>query len=102
MAAITVCTMGICAALPTFWPLPSLYLSGAAAAAGIALINSVGNLSGFVGPYITGQLAELTGSQQAGMWVVGAVMVMAGVVVIAMKSTLKQDAAEELEPARSE
>lgn len=102
MSAITVCTMGICAALPTFWPLPSLYLSGAAAAAGIALINSVGNLSGFIGPYITGKLAEITGSQQAGMWVVGVVMVLAGVVVIAMKSTLKQDAAEALEQGPGE
>jgi MFS family permease len=91
MAAITVCTMGICAALPTFWPLPSLFLTGASAAAGIALINSFGNLSGFIGPLVTGKLAEVTGSQQAGMWVVGAVMVLAAVVVVALKSTLAPD-----------
>ncbi|MEO7374262.1 MAG: MFS transporter [Terrimesophilobacter sp.] len=87
MVAVTICTMGICAALPTFWPLPSLFLSGAAAAAGIALINSVGNTAGFLGPYITGWLADLTGTQQAGMWVVGFAMVAAGVVVVALKAT---------------
>src|SRR6185312_9642798 len=65
MAAVTVCAVG------TFWPLPSQFLTGAAAAGGIALINSLGNLSGFVAPYVTGGLADLTGSQRAGLWVVG-------------------------------
>lgn len=91
MVAITICTMGICAALPTFWPLPSLFLTGAAAAAGIAFINSFGNFSGFIGPLVTGKLAEITGSQQAGMWVVGAVMVLASLVVVRLKTTLAPD-----------
>lgn len=91
MAAISICTMGICAALPTFWPLPSLFLTGAAAAAGIAFINSFGNFSGFIGPLVTGKLAEVTGSQQAGMWVVGAVMVVASLVVVCLKRTLAPD-----------
>ena len=69
-----------------------MFLSGAAAAAGIALINSVGNTAGFFGPYITGWLKDLTGSQQAGMWVIGAVMVAAGVVVVALKATPVPDA----------
>ena len=46
------------------------YLAG-----GIALINSLGNLSGFVAPYVTGGLADLTGSQRLGLWVVGVAMV---------------------------
>lgn len=91
MVAITICTMGICAALPTFWPLPSLFLTGAAAAAGIAFINSFGNFSGFIGPLVTGKLAEITGSQQAGMWVVGAVMVLASLVVVRLRTTLAPD-----------
>ncbi len=97
MIAITICTMGICAALPTFWPLPTVFLSGAAAAAGIALINSIGNTAGFIGPYVTGWLRDLTGSQQAGMWVVGLVMIAAGVVAVVLKAAPKPDDADPLE-----
>ena len=49
--ALTICAMGIYAGLPTFWTLPTGFLTGSAAAGGIALINSIGNLGGFVGPY---------------------------------------------------
>lgn len=70
MVAVTICAVGVCAALPTFWALPSNFLSGAAAAGGIALINSLGNISGFAAPYITGALRDVTGSQRAGLWVV--------------------------------
>lgn len=89
--AVTVCTMGIMAALPTFWPLPTTFLTGTAAAGGIALINSLGNLAGFFGPYITGWLTDLTGNEKAGLWVVGAVMVAAGLVAIALRAAPKPD-----------
>ena len=82
IAAVTVCAVGTCAALPTFWPLPSQFLTGAAAAGGIALINSLGNVSGFVAPYVTGGLADLTGSQRAGLWVVGIVTVLAAITAL--------------------
>ncbi|GIL25175.1 MFS transporter [Actinocatenispora comari] len=85
MIAVTVCTMGICAALPTFWPLPTMFLTGAAAAGGIALVNSLGNLAGFAGPYVTGWLTDATGTEKAGLWVVGAFMVAAGVVAVALR-----------------
>ncbi|RZQ65074.1 MFS transporter [Amycolatopsis suaedae] len=85
MAAVTVCAVGVCAALPTFWALPSQFLSGAAAAGGIALINSLGNISGFAAPYVTGWLRDLTGSQKAGMWAVGICMVVAAGVAIALR-----------------
>src|SRR5450759_5281765 len=48
LAALTIATAGVLAATATFWSLPSDFLSGAAAAAGIAVINSVGNLSGYL------------------------------------------------------
>ena len=97
MAAVTVCTMGISAALPTFWALPTAFLTGAAAAAGIALINSVGNMAGFIGPYVTGWLTDLTHSEKAGLWVVGVVMVLAGLVVIALKAAPEPDDANAVE-----
>ncbi|MCP3799416.1 MFS transporter [Allokutzneria sp. A3M-2-11 16] len=85
MVAVTVCAVGVCSAMPTFWALPTTFLSGVAAAGAIGLINSLGNLSGFAAPYITGALADLTGTQRAGMWVVGGAMVLSAVVVLALR-----------------
>lgn len=82
MAAVTICAVGVCAALPAFWPLPSTFLTGAAAAGGIALINSLGNVSGFAAPYITGALGDLTGSQRTGLWLVGIVMVLGAIAAL--------------------
>ncbi|NMI01876.1 MFS transporter [Pseudonocardia acidicola] len=83
IAAVTVCACGVFAAIPVIWQLPSAFLTGAGAAAGIALINSFGNLSGFAGPYVTGWLADLTGSFRPGMWVVAGFMTLAAVIVVA-------------------
>jgi ACS family tartrate transporter-like MFS transporter len=58
---------GIMSMLPVFWSVPTSFLSGVAAAGGIALINSVGNVGGFVGPNLIGQPAELTGSFTPGL-----------------------------------
>jgi nitrate/nitrite transporter NarK len=57
-------------------------LTGLAAAGGIALINSIGNLSGFSGPYITGWLTGMTGNAKLAMWVVGAMSLAAAAVVV--------------------
>ncbi|MFB9906679.1 MFS transporter [Allokutzneria oryzae] len=85
MVAVTICAVGVCSAMPTFWALPTTFLSGVAAAGAIGLINSLGNLSGFAAPYITGALTDLTGSQRAGMWVVGGAMVLSAVVVLVLR-----------------
>ena len=84
IAVITVTACAIFSALPNFWALPARFLSGAAAAAGIALINTVGNLAGFVAPYITGLLKDSTGSYQAPMFIVGAFMLMSAVLAFAV------------------
>ena len=59
---------GFKAYLPAFWSLPSLFLTETAAAASIGLINSVGNLGGFLGPYAIGTLEKLTGSFEVGLF----------------------------------
>ena len=59
MAALSVAGFGIFGCLPVFWTFPTAFLSGAAAAGGIALINSIGNLAGFAGPYAMGRLKDL-------------------------------------------
>ncbi|MEV1118276.1 MFS transporter [Actinosynnema sp. NPDC049800] len=90
MVAVTVCAVGVCCALPTFWALPSSFLSGTAAAGGIALINSLGNISGFAAPYVTGWLRDFTGSQRAGMWMVGACMVAGALLALALGAKPEQ------------
>ncbi|NIH84684.1 MFS transporter [Amycolatopsis granulosa] len=62
VVAVCVSVAGIMTAMPQFWRIPAIGLTGAAAASGIALINSVSNVSGFVGPYFTGAIASATGS----------------------------------------
>ena len=91
MVAVGICAIGVCCALPTFWTLPTAFLTGAAAAGGIALVNSIGNIAGFAAPYITGFLADLTGTQNAGMWAVGAAMVGAGVLLLILRGLPKSD-----------
>ncbi|MFI6029091.1 MFS transporter [Amycolatopsis magusensis] len=92
MVAVTICATGVCSALPTFWALPSSFLSGAAAAGGIAMINSLGNISGFAAPYLTGWLKDATGSQRTGLWAVGLCMIAAAGVAIVLGKRIKQDA----------
>ena len=67
MVSLTVATLGILTTLPLFWSLPTAFLTGTAAAAGIALINSFGNLAGFASPYLVGWLKDSTHSTDAGM-----------------------------------
>ena len=67
MLALCVAGFGIFACLPVFWALPTAFLSGAAAAAGIAVINSIGNLAGFAGPFAMGWIKDHTGSYTGGL-----------------------------------
>ena len=62
MAAVSLAAVGIFSALPVFWTLPTAVLSGSAAAAGIAWINSIGNLGGYIGPKIFGELKDRMGN----------------------------------------
>jgi ACS family tartrate transporter-like MFS transporter len=73
IAAFSVATMALYSFPSPFWALPTVFLSGPAAAASIALINSTGNLGGFLGPYVIGYLSDLTGGFTAGLlYLVGA------------------------------
>ncbi len=69
VVAFTVAGMGIFSALPIVWTFPTAYLTGAAAAGGIAVVNAVGNLSGFAGPFAMGYIKDTTGSFDGGFWV---------------------------------
>ena len=67
MMALSIAGFGIFGCLPVFWTFPTAFLSGAAAAGGIALINSIGNLAGFAGPFAVGRIKDLTGSYTGGL-----------------------------------
>ena len=91
MIPVVITAMAIYCAIPCFWALPSHFLTGTAAAAAIALINSIGNLAGFAGPYVTGALHDATGSDKLGLWAVGAMMMLSGVLVIVLRAAPNPD-----------
>ena len=93
IACVSIFAVGILSGIAAFWPLPSAFLSGAAAAAAIALINSVGNSAGFFAPYITGFLADATGSADTGMWVIGAVLAVGAIITLVLGAMPKEKGA---------
>jgi nitrate/nitrite transporter NarK len=86
VAVITVTACSIFAALPVFWTVPSRFLTGAAAAAGIALINTMGNIAGFAAGYATGWLKDRTGDYYVPMFIVGGLMLLSAVLMVAISS----------------
>jgi ACS family tartrate transporter-like MFS transporter len=84
MIALTFGAFGVFAVLPIFWTLPTAFLSGAAAAAGIAVINSIGNLAGYFGPFIMGWLHDLTGSFSYALLAIALSAVIAMIIVLVL------------------
>ncbi len=85
IVALALASFGVNGAKGPLWALPSLFLSGAGAAAGIALINSLGNLGGFVGPEVIGWIKDRWGSYSGGLDVVGAMMALSAVLIVVMR-----------------
>ncbi|TFW07020.1 MFS transporter [Oxalobacteraceae bacterium OM1] len=82
VVALTFATFGILGALCQFWSIPPAFLGGTAAAAGIALINSVGNLAGFVSPYLVGWIKDATQSTDLGLYCVALSLIAAAAIVL--------------------
>ena len=91
MISFCIAGFGIFACLPVFWTLPTTFLSGAAAAAGIAVINSIGNLAGFAGPFAMGWIKDHTGSYAGGLLLLAAL----GIIAMGMVLMLGHDRASE-------
>jgi ACS family tartrate transporter-like MFS transporter len=81
IAAFAGASFGISGVLPVFWNLPTAFLGATAAAAGIAFINSVGNISGYAAPQLVGLLHDMSGGYRLPMLVMGGMVVLAGVLV---------------------
>ncbi len=85
MIFLTMITSGLLSALAVFWSLPVAFLSGTAAAAGIAWINSVGNLGGFFGPDLIGRIRTATDSNEMAFFAMSALMLLGALVVVVMR-----------------
>jgi hypothetical protein len=82
IAVLCAAGFGIFGSLPVFWTLPTAFLGGAAAAGGIALINSIGNLAGFVAPFVVGSIKDATGGFTGGLLCVSAASLVAAMIVL--------------------
>lgn len=91
--ALTLVNCGISASKPPLWSMPTLFLSGSAAAAGIATINSIGNLGGFVGPFMIGVIKEHTGSFTWGLYFVAALLVLSSLIVLLLSAMARKASA---------
>ena len=77
--------MGIYSLYGPFWALPNEFLAGFSAAAGIALINSLGNLGGFVGPFAMGAINKRTGSFRGGLVFAGVSLLISAILILALR-----------------
>jgi len=100
MVAITIAAIGVFCTFALFWTLPTAWLSGTAAAGGIALINSIGNLAGFGGPYLIGWIKEATGSTSTGLLVLAILPLIAGLLVLFGKHGTTTEFATPVAPLR--
>ncbi len=92
MIALTIGSIGTFAALPTFWSLPTALLTGTAAAGGIALINAVGNVGGFVGPYLVGWIRDTFKDPALATASLGGFMILAGVITLLLGHDSRMEA----------
>lgn len=88
--ALSIAAAGILSALPPFWSLPTALVSGTAAAAAIALINSFGNLGGFIGPIIIGRLVQASHSFQTSLLAIAATLLVGAAIALSMRRAQAQ------------
>lgn len=95
LSGLSLTAFGVSAAKPPLWSLPTTFFAGTAAAASIGLINSLGTLGGFVGPYMIGETSGTGGHFSRGLYLVGGTLIVSAVTIIAMrfacKATLPQN-----------
>jgi nitrate/nitrite transporter NarK len=96
IVAITIATLGLLSAVPVFWVLPTAFLSGTGAAAGIALIAAVGNLGGFAGPAFTGVMEDSTRGFEVPLTVLAVLLVLGALLVLFARQ--RPASVSELEP----
>lgn len=101
VTALVLVNVGISCAKPPLWSMPTLFLSGSAAATGIATINSIGNLGGFVGPAMIGWIKDRSGSFLGGLWFVAGLLVVSAVLTLVLARSANRTAAAVAEANRT-
>jgi MFS transporter, ACS family, tartrate transporter len=99
IAALCVAVMGINSFVATFWAVPSGFLTGRAAAGGIAMIVSIGNLGGFAGPYLIGLVRDLSGRFTAPLLMVGGILLVGALTMLAFGRQVRRAALPAALPA---
>ena len=89
LGALTVALVGITSARAIFWPIPTRFLSGVGAAAGLAFINSIGTIGGFAGPYLMGVMRDFTGSFTAGLLAMAGILLLTTLLAACLKLVIK-------------
>ncbi|WP_170985911.1 MULTISPECIES: MFS transporter [Rhizobium/Agrobacterium group] len=92
LIALTLVNIGISCSKPPLWSMPTLFLSGPAAAAGIATINSIGNLGGFVGPSVIGWVKDQTGGFSGGLYFVAGLLLLSAALTLVLSKTSQKSA----------
>jgi ACS family tartrate transporter-like MFS transporter len=95
IAGLSLTAFGVSAAKPPLWCLPTTFFAGTAAAASIGLINSLGTLGGFVGPYMIGSSNGTSGNFTRGLYLVGGTLIVSAATIILMRLVVAQGDAEE-------
>ena len=88
MIGLSLATMGALTGLPMFWPLPAAFLGSAAAAGGLALINSMGQVAGFVSPFLVGWIKDATGSTNVALYILSTVLFIGAMLVLVVPARL--------------
>jgi MFS transporter, ACS family, tartrate transporter len=100
--SFAICQMGQRSVMSVFWAIPPMLLGGTAAAAGIGLINAIGNLGGFFGPSMMGSLRDWTGGYTGGLLVLAAALIIEAMLVVTLKLPGRPgEAAARLSPVRT-
>lgn len=90
LLALSLTALGVWGTLGPFWAMPPAFLRGTAAAGGIAVINSVGNIGGFAGPYAVGYVRDATGSFSAGLWLMAGCLVAAALIAAGLSRSMRE------------
>lgn len=89
LATLSIAAFGIWGTLGPFWTLPTTFLRGTAAAGGIAIVNSIGNLGGFVGPFLVGWIRQATGGFTAGLLTLAGILVLGAVIALKLRQSTR-------------
>jgi ACS family tartrate transporter-like MFS transporter len=101
IAGLSLTAFGVSAAKPPLWSLPTMFFGGTAAAASIGLINSLGTLGGFAGPYMIGATNGANGSFSRGLYLVGGTLVVSAVTILVMRAVAQRGSDGNTQPRKA-